>query len=1154
MDGSGSTQTKLGLLAMTTIALPSPPSGQYRLGTNTMAANGVSSAEGAGSSSSSSSTSSGPLLKALFQAPSADDCQATAEELTTYINTHGLRVLESEQITDTLIAACRNKKSGYEREAGAVGLGAVCSKVGGKNAPSPLGAEPWLLPTVLPVLLELFADKGEVVREASEQALSALMALPPAEAVPEVLAVLYDVLENGATKWQAKVASLKVIGRLSDAASEQIGEQLVDLIPHLKNRMGDTKSEVAKQAVKTTTKVCGVIDNNDIRPHLPSLVEAMRAPDTVPECIKRLSSTTFVADVTGPALAVMVPLLARALNERSSGVQRQTSIIIENLTKLVKDPHEASKFLPTLTPGVQRIAEGASFPEVRQHAQSALDTLNEATRAVGGATEEEDPKKAYDIAKKQALQRLNAKVGNEGAVVGVEKDAWAQKGLDWVASMLPRLADKRVVQPSAWNDVYVLPYLRRICPDVESAQKATDVLRAEYSALDTERFGAPPEDDEDIEGECLCNIQFSLAYGGLLLLNHTKLRLHRGHRYGIVAANGSGKSTLLKAMRDGKVENYPTEADGLRTIMVEHNQGEAAEMKIVDFVHQDAKIQQIGKSIEEVSKALGDVGFDEERRNAPVGSLSGGWKMKLALAKAMLIGADVLLLDEPTNHLDVASVKWLETYLTSNPNITVLTVSHDSGFLDNVCTDILHYNKKKIEYYKGNLSKFVAKKPEAKAYYSLSTTSAKFTFPPPGSLMGVRSQTRTILKVSDATYTYPGSAKPSLSNASVAVSLSSRVGVLGPNGAGKSTLIKIMTQEMVPQTGKVEKHPNLRISVLHQHAFHHLEQHLEKTACQYITWRFMDGHDRELTEKATRKISEEEREMMEKPIVASTGERRKVEYIVGRQKHKKSLQYEIKWVGMEHRHNTWIPRERLMELGFGKLVQKFDDFESSREGAGSKELSQKAIRKHLEDLGLNGEIAEHHEMSGLSGGQKVKVVLAASLWNNPQILVLDEPTNFLDRDAIAMLATAIREWSGAVVMISHNMQFIEALCTEIWNVDKGQLLSKTKTGLAAEHFADDDGASTPGVGTPNGAATPTTATSRAASRLNSKAGTPASSAAPTPAGSDNEDQDMSKLKAAKGKKKKLTRNEKKAQEERRRLRLSRWLTYGGEREPDTDDE
>lgn len=320
----------------------------------------------------------------------------------------------------------------------------------------------------------------------------------------------------------------------------------------------------------------------------------------------------------------------------------------------------------------------------------------------------------------------------------------------------------------------------------------------------------------------------------------------------------------------------------------------------------------------------------------------------------------------------------------------------------------IHYEQKKLVYYPGNLSKFVERVPEAKSYYTLAATSIKwvcacavvreippdlyafcrFSFPPPGSLMGVRSNTRAIMKLTNCTFTYPGAPKPSLKNVSCALSLSSRVGILGPNGAGKSTLIKLLTGETVPQEGKVDKHPALRVGYVAQHAFHHLDQHLEKTPVAYIQWRYQDGHDRELLEKATRVLSDEEKAQMEVDIVGKNGEKRKVEMIMGRQKLKKTFQYEIKWRNLDHKHNSWMAREDLLKAGFGKMVGQFDDMESSREGAGTRDNGAQFVRKQLEDIGLDGDIASYNEISGLSGGQKVKVVIAAALWNNPQVLVV----------------------------------------------------------------------------------------------------------------------------------------------------------------------
>jgi ATPase subunit of ABC transporter with duplicated ATPase domains len=158
------------------------------------------------------------------------------------------------------------------------------------------------------------------------------------------------------------------------------------------------------------------------------------------------------------------------------------------------------------------------------------------------------------------------------------------------------------------------------------------------------------------------------------LLNHTTLRLRRGRRYGICAGNGKGKSTLMKAIRDGKVEGFPPQ-DQLRTLMVEHAlQGEDATLPIIDFIATDKNLIAKGTKRESIRDALLQVGFSDEKQGNSVGSLSGGWKMKLELARAMLIGADILLLDEPTNHLGeframsvlrniITDVKFLSSYL-----------------------------------------------------------------------------------------------------------------------------------------------------------------------------------------------------------------------------------------------------------------------------------------------------------------------------------------------------------------------------------------------------------------------------------------------------------------------------------------------------------
>ncbi|KAF5370561.1 hypothetical protein D9758_001885 [Tetrapyrgos nigripes] len=1053
----------------------------------------------------------GPIIETLRTAPTAPDAKAAADKLAREVAKNGLQSLEDNNVIKNMHSFATNKKSGYERESAAVAFHSFANILG-----APAG--PLLLPS-LPILFDLYMDKGEVVRIAATSAVKAILKILPPEATRFAFRTLEPILDSG--KWKTKVGVLDVMRGFVATAKDAVAAELGQILPKVENAMHDTKSEVSTAAIKCATALCTTLANPDLASHIPILVKCMSNPDSVPACIKSLSSTTFVAEVKAPALAVLVPLLIRALNDRSMEVQRRCVVVIDNLVKLVRDPNVAAEYLSPLVDGTQRIAKGAAFPEVRAFAETALQTLLKSGASAIGTSTHRDIEGETAEAIKTLLTLLPEDLrGPQSSLNGpyIPKYSLLAVSLDFQASLVADLIHARAfTDVEAWNraiGVYMTPWT-----DAERSKAFAQAVRAHFLAVDQAKY-AVITDDSDEEGEILCNTLFSLAYGALLLLSHTTLRLIRGRRYGILGTNGSGKSTLMRQLRDGKVENFPPQ-DQLRCVMVEHSlQGEDASLSVLDFVAADKALVDVPRS--KIRDQLLEVGFDDARQADIVGGLSGGWKMKLELARAMLYNADLLLLDEPTNHLDRASVAWLEQYL----------IAH-CRFLDNVTTDVIHYEDKKLVYYRGNLSKFVSIHPEAKSYYTLAATSVKFSFPPPGSLMGVRSPTRAILKMTDCTFTYPGRSTPSLYNVSCALSLSSRVGIVGPNGAGKSTLIKLLTGETVPQEGTVYKHPALRIGYVSQHATHHIERHLEKTPIGYIQWRFQDGHDREILEKATRVLTDEEKAIMEKEWVGKDGSKRKLELIMGRQKLKKSFQYEIKWRGLDHKWNTWVPREVLLEKGFTKLVQQFDDLESSREGAGTRETRADIVRKHLEDIGLDGDIAQYNEISGLSGGQKIKLVIAACLWNKPQICILDEPSNFLDREALGGLAVAIRDWAGAVVIISHNHEFVSALCPEIWNVEAGRMSQQGKVGTIDDAFLDKKG---------SGTSTP----------IRSRLQTPAASANVTPAGSGTEEPGTGAATPPIKKKKKLTRNQAKAQEERRRLRKLAWLTQGGPKPEDTD--
>jgi elongation factor 3 len=299
--------------------------------------------------------------------------------------------------------------------------------------------------------------------------------------------------------------------------------------------------------------------------------------------------------------------------------------------------------------------------------------------------------------------------------------------------------------------------------------------------------------DNDQEDR-LCDFEFSLAFGGKILLHNTNLRLVRGKRYGIMGKNGVGKTTLMTNIGSGNIDGLPP---SLRTIYVQHDDHSyvSPDLSILDEL---MSYPMLLSTVEEAIATLTEIGFTADMLASSRLTLSGGWKMKLLIVRAILSKADILLLDEPTNHLDTASVQWLVQYLRSQAHVTCLIVSHDPQFLDQVITDVIHYEQRQLVYYPGSLKDFVALHPEAQYYYELETSTMKFAFPNPERLDGVNSLTRAIMKMDNATFTYPGCSKPSLTDCSVKLTLGSRVGVTGVNGAGKSTLIKLLVQEITP--------------------------------------------------------------------------------------------------------------------------------------------------------------------------------------------------------------------------------------------------------------------------------------------------------------------------------------------------------------------
>ncbi|KAK7465995.1 hypothetical protein BaRGS_00037432, partial [Batillaria attramentaria] len=446
--------------------------------------------------------------------------------------------------------------------------------------------------------------------------------------------------------------------------------------------------------------------------------------------------------------------------------------------------------------------------------------------------------------------------------------------------------------------------LKKLKKRAEFLAEMESVEGGQFSVSQAEKSakGAILENQLDIKIE-----NFSISARGKDLFVNASLQITHNRRYGLVGPNGHGKTTLLTHIAR-RALNIPPNIDVLYceqevvadttksidavlkadTKRIKLLEEEKKLTKLVNEGNDDAASDRLKEVYEELNaigadaaesrarRILAGLGFTREMMERPTKDLSGGWRMRVSLARALFMEPTLLMLDEPTNHLDLNAVIWLDNYLQQWKK-TLLVVSHDQSFLDNVCTDIIHLDQQKLYYYRGNYATFkkmfVQKRKEQMKEYEKqekrlkemkasgkSSKQAeakqkearrrkpqellvkprdyivKFSFPNPTPL------NPPILGLHSVTFAYPGQ-KPLFKNVDFGIDMQSRVAIVGPNGVGKSTLLKLLTAELQPvNRGREKNNHRLRVGKYDQHSADQLN--LDETPIEYLQNRDLSGGQR----------------------------------------------------------------------------------------------------------------------------------------------------------------------------------------------------------------------------------------------------------------------------------------------------------------------
>jgi len=498
----------------------------------------------------------------------------------------------------------------------------------------------------------------------------------------------------------------------------------------------------------------------------------------------------------------------------------------------------------------------------------------------------------------------------------------------------------------------------------------------------------------------------ALRRGTRLLFEQASFQIHPGQKVGVAGANGTGKSSLFALILDelhaddGEfrrpgdwvIAHVAQETPSERTTAVEYLLDGDAELRRLETDVLQAELDNDGERLavllgqfeaiggytarSRAGQLLSGLGFRRGDENRAVGEFSGGWRMRLSLARALMCRSDLLLLDEPTNHLDLDTVLWLENWLCDYPG-TLLLISHDRDFLDRVCGQILHIEGQRLMLYNGNYSTFECRRTEqlahrqaeyakqqreiahihsyierfrAKASKARQAQSrlkalqrmeqiapAHVDSPFHFALRKPEKIPDPLLRLDDVAAGYGD--QDVISRVILSLSPGDRIGLLGPNGAGKSTLIKLLAGTLAPRYGQRQTAQDLRIGYFAQHQ-------------------------------------------------------------------------------LEQLHPSQSPLEHLQRLDPAAREQE--------------------LRDYLGGFGFSGAQALRHT-APFSGGEKSRLVLALLVYQRPNLLLLDEPTNHLDLEMRQALALALQEFSGAMVLVSHDRHLLRVTADRLLLVHAGRV-------------------------------------------------------------------------------------------------------------------